>query len=76
MQILQIILIIIGLILSYPIAMLLAKSTKDEKKLYKKYFSALLWVLAILAAIFYTLNLQVALTLTFMFLVIFFWNRF
>ena len=75
MQILQIALIVVVFLLSYPVALLLFSLTKDEKKLYKRYFPSFLWILAILAAVFYTLNLQVALTLTFMFLVIFFWNR-
>jgi len=75
MNMLQVILAIIGLALSYPIALVLKYYTKDEKQLYKKYFPALLWILLILLAVSYTLDLVTALTLTFMFLVIFFWNK-
>lgn len=74
-QILKAILALIVLCLSYPIALILAKYTKDEKNLYKKYFPELLWILVILAAIFYTLDLTIALTLTFMFLIILFWKK-
>jgi hypothetical protein len=75
-MLIQIILSVIMLCLSYPIALLLAKVTKDEKKLYKRYFSSLIWIFAILAAIFFAINTVSALTLTFMFLLVFFWNRF
>jgi len=72
---LKTILAIIILALSYPTALILKKYTKDEKQIYQKYFAIALWPLAILAAIFYTLNLQIAQTLTFLFLVIFFWSK-
>jgi len=70
----QAILSIIVLILAIPLGLLLASLTKDEKSIYKKYFPTLLWIIAILAAIFYTLNLQIALTLTFIFITILVWN--
>lgn len=65
------------LILAIPLAFLLASVTKDEKEIYSKspYFPILLWILAIAAAIFYTLNKQIALALTFIFLTTFIWNK-
>jgi len=65
------------LILAIPLGFLLAKITKDEKQIYSKapYFPVLLWILTILAAIFFTLNKQIALTLTFIFITTFIWNR-
>jgi len=74
-SLLKIILSLIILALSYPTARMLYRLTKDEKKLYKKYFPKLNWLLLVLAAIFYFINLIWALTLSFMFLVIFFWNK-
>lgn len=76
MEVSKIILYLVILALFYPVALILAKYTKDEKKLYGWYFPAILWILAIAAAIFYTLNLVVALTLTFLFLVVLFWKSF
>lgn len=46
-----------------------------EKSIYKKYFPSILWVLAIASAIFWTLNYPLALTLTFLFVMILFWNK-
>lgn len=65
------------LILAIPLAYLLASVTKDEKQIYSKapYFPILLWVLAFAAAIAYTLNKQIALTLTFIFITTFTWNK-
>jgi len=73
--IIKIIISIILLATSYPIANILAKNTKDEKSIYNKYFNLMLWPLAILAAIFYSLNIPIALTLTFITLVMFFWRK-
>ena len=64
---------IITLITALPIGYLLAKLTKDEKSIYKKYFPPLLWIIAITAAVFYTINLTVAITLSFIFLIILNW---
>lgn len=63
------------LITAIPLAFIVASVTKDEKEIYKKYFPAVLWIIAVLTAIFYTLNIIVALTLTFMFIFIFFWSK-
>jgi len=67
----------VTLILALPLGFLLAKVTHDEKKIYSKspYFPILLWILAFAAAIFFTLNKQIALTLTFIFLTTFAWNN-
>ncbi len=65
------------LILAVPLGFLLANTTKDEKEIYSNapYFPIILWVLAILASIFYTLDKQIALTLTFIFITTFVWNK-
>ncbi len=67
----------ITLILAIPLGYLLASVTKDEKEIYSKspYFPILLWGLAFTAAIFYTLNKQIALTLTFIFITTLVWNK-
>lgn len=70
-----IILSIIILALSLPTALLLHRYTSDEKKLYKKYFRPLFWILAILSLIFFTLNITIALTFLFMCLTILIWNK-
>ncbi len=72
---LKTILFIIILIVAIPIGKLLAKLTKDEKPIYKKYFPPMLWILAIAAAISYTLNITAALTLSFIFLIILSWYK-
>lgn len=61
-----------------PLGLFFKYLTKDyEQNLYnsKQYFPTFLWILAILAAISYTLNQTIALTLTYMFLMIFVWSR-
>jgi len=65
------------LILAIPLGWVFAKITEDEKKIYTKapYFPIILWALAIAAAIFYTLNKQTAITLTFIFITTFVWNK-
>ena len=65
------------LILAIPLGLALASITRDEKEIYSKapYFPIILWGLAIAAAIFYTLNKQIAITLTFIFLTTFVWKR-
>jgi len=65
---------ILILLASIPLALILANLTKDEKPIYKKYFIPLLWILAILTAIFFTLNTQIALSLAFMFILVFVWR--
>ncbi len=67
----------IALILAIPLGFIFAKITEDEKEIYSKspYFPIILWGLAIAAAIFYIINKQIALTLIFIFLMVFTWNR-
>lgn len=60
---------------SYPIALLLYKLTRDEKKIYQKYFPILLIVLGISAILFYFLNAIITATLAFLFLVVFLWRK-
>ena len=65
------------LILAIPLGWALAKVTEDEKEIYSKvpYFPTMLWILAIATATFYTINKQIALTLTFIFITTFIWNK-
>jgi len=67
----------LALLLAIPLGIALAKTTKDEKQIYSKpsYFPIILWLLAINAAIFYTLNKQIALTLTFTFITTLTWHK-
>tara|TARA_Y100000310_G_C20512622_1_gene729619 strand:- start:764 stop:985 length:222 start_codon:yes stop_codon:yes gene_type:complete len=71
----QIITYIIVLLAAIPIGLLAKYLTKDEKPIYKRYFKPLIWIVAILAAVFYLLNILIALTLTFIFILISVWNK-
>jgi len=65
------------LIFAIPIGIMAAKVTRNEKQIYSKppYFPVLLWILAILASIFFSLNKQIALTLTFIFITTISWQK-
>jgi hypothetical protein len=67
----------IVLLFAIPLGMLCAKFMKDEKSIYSKspYFPLMLWVIAIFAAIFFTLDKVIGFSLSFMFLLMFFWHR-
>jgi len=71
----KIIISIIILLATIPLGIFAKHLTKDEKPIYKKYFPIFLWIIAIITAIFYTLNTQIALTLSFIFILIFTWNK-
>tara|TARA_Y100000310_G_scaffold338641_1_gene428857 strand:+ start:9060 stop:9290 length:231 start_codon:yes stop_codon:yes gene_type:complete len=71
----KIILSILIILSAIPLGLLLKHLTKEEKPIYQKYFPPLLWLTAILAAIFYTLNLQIALSLTFIFVLVLTWSK-
>lgn len=62
-------------ILAIPLGIVLAKTTADEKPIYTKYFPSILWILAIAAAISYTLDKTTALTLTFTFITTLVWHK-
>ena len=47
--------------------------TKDEKQLIQYYFPALIWTLAIASAILYSINIQYALTTTYITITILTW---
>ena len=66
------------LFFAVPLGVVLASVTKDEEEIYAKvpYFPVLLWILAFVTVIYYTLDRQVALTLTFIFITTFVWNRY
>jgi len=72
----QLWLIILIELLTIPTAYFLYKLTQDEKEIYKKYFPAILWILAITTAIFLKINTLYALTTETLFLVIVIWNYF
>ena len=63
------------LILAIPLGIALAKLTKFEKDIHKKYLPSLLWIIAGAAAIAYTLDKTTALTLTFTFITILTWHK-
>lgn len=75
MEPLQIIISIIIILTAIPLGFLLKHLTSDEKNIYKKYFPPILWIIAITASVFYTINIQIALTLTFIFIAIFVWLK-
>jgi hypothetical protein len=66
----------LSLILAIPLGIILAGITKDEKQIYSKkpYFPILIPALAIAAAISCAINQQIALTLTFIFIITLTWN--
>ena len=66
------------LILAIPTGIILALLTKKEKNIYKQpqYFPTVLWILAIASAIMFTLEKTIALTLVFLFITTFTWNKF
>jgi hypothetical protein len=70
----QIIISIIIFVAAIPLGLFLKYLTEDEKTIYKNYFPAILWALAIAAAVFYNLNVKIALTFTATFLTILVWN--
>jgi uncharacterized membrane protein len=65
------------LILAIPLGIIFARLTKNEKEIYSKvpYFPIILWILAIITTIFYNINKQIALTLTFIFITTLTWQR-
>jgi len=65
------------LLFAIPIGIVLAKLTTHEKEIYKKkqYFPAILIFLAILALGTYTFDKQLSLTLTFILITTFVWNK-
>ena len=71
----QIIIYVLILASAIPIGLLAKHLTKDENPIYKKYFPVLMWITAISAAVFYSLNLKIALTLTFIFILISVWTK-
>ncbi len=65
------------LFLAIPLGFVFADVTEDEKEIYTKapYFPILLWIFAFVAAIYYPFDRQIALTLTFIFITTFVWNK-
>ena len=65
------------LVLAIPLGLALAIMTKDEKQIYSKiqYFPILLWILLFGTIIFYFIDKQIFLTLSFIFITTFIWNK-
>jgi len=65
------------LILAVPLGMALARLTRDEKGIYCKghYFPTLIWGLAVLAAVFLTLDRVLGVSLLFIFLTTLVWFK-
>jgi len=61
---------------SVPIGLLLSKLLKDESVLTKFYFPPILWIFAIAAAIFLTINIHHALTMAYLFFMVLTWHKF
>lgn len=62
------------LLLAIPCGLLGAYLTNYERKTYMLYFQPLIWILAIISAIYYTLNTKIALTTTFILIMILTWK--
>ncbi len=62
------------LIAAIPAGILGAYLTNYERKIYKNYFPAILWILAIVSAIYYSIDIRIALTATFMFIMTLTWK--
>ena len=69
------ILYVVG-ILTVPLGILLGYLTRDEKTIYTKFFPAILWILAILSVIFFTININNSIATIYLFLTILSWNYF
>jgi len=67
----------IFLLVAIPLGMLCRKWTRDEKAIYSNppYFPVMLWGIAILAAVFLTIDRVTGFTLAFMWILMFFWHR-
>jgi hypothetical protein len=65
------------LILAFPLGFLLASLTKHEKNIYskKQYFPSILVILAILAAVTFSIDKSIFLTTTFMFITTLVWLK-
>jgi hypothetical protein len=63
------------LLLSIPLGILFAKITGWEKEIYTKphYFPSLVWIIALLAAIFLSINKTIGMSLLFTFLTTLVW---
>jgi len=62
------------LLCAIPSGLLGAYLTNYERKIYSFYFPPILWTLAIISAIYYTIDIKVALTTTFMFIMLLTWK--
>jgi hypothetical protein len=64
----------LSLILAIPCGILGAYLTNYERNIYKVYFPPILWILAIVSAIYYSIDTRIALTTTFMFIMVLTWD--
>ena len=65
------------LLLAIPLGFIAADMTRAEKEIYSKtpYFPIFLWILALLAAIFLTIDKTAGLTFAFMFILVSIWGK-
>ncbi|VVB80313.1 Uncharacterised protein [uncultured archaeon] len=65
---------ILLLLLAIPCGLLGAYLTNYERKIYNLYFQPLIWTLAVISAVYYSLNIKIALTTTFMIIMLLTWK--
>ncbi|MBP7708780.1 hypothetical protein KA107_03770 [Candidatus Pacearchaeota archaeon] len=65
---------ILLLFIAILLGILGAYITNYERKIYGLYFPPILWALAIISAIYYSIDIRIALTTTFMFIMILAWK--
>lgn len=69
------ILVLVG-ILSIPLGILFYFLTRDEIEMYEKFFSPILWILAITIAVLLSLNKTNAIVVGYIFITILSWHLF
>lgn len=65
---------ILILISAIPCGILGAYLTNYERKIYELYFQPIIWTLAVISAIYYVIDLKIALTTTFMIIMLLTWK--
>jgi hypothetical protein len=65
---------ILILLSAIPCGLLGAYLTNYERKIYNQYFQPIIWTLLVISAIYYTLDIKIALTTTFMIIMLLTWK--